>query len=166
MKKIISLCVSLVILFAFTCSTAFAAEANVMRTEIPEDAVILYQDDTVTVYRSDSQAQADGINSTRSMDYAYAWVNATDNQYGSFDIDKTFSGTGHITMKVESSNGGAYAQMTLKKGSNYITTATPYASNPDGVVLNTTISTKGTYTIEYLCYNNTSGMRLLCWIYG
>lgn len=163
-KKFTALVMSLILMLSLSM-TAFAASTEPeTNANLPADAVVLYQDEDVTVYRSESQAKADGI-SPRAMDYAYAWVNPSDKQSGSFNIEKTFSGTGHVTFKVESSNGGAYAQMTLERGVLPIS-ATVQASNPDGVEMESTVSGKGTSKIQYLCYNNTDGMRLMCWIYG
>jgi len=134
---------------------------------LPEDAVILSQDGNVTLYKSESQAKADGIVTTSDdMDYAYAWVDPSDSQNGTFYISKTISGKAHITFKVESNYAGAYAFMTLRyKNGNYITASATNIQQGDNV-LDTTISTKTDYQIDYMCYNNSQGMRLMCWFWN
>lgn len=162
------LCLSLVLIFSMNAMTAFAATEPIENEGLPADAVILYEEDGVTFYQSESQAKEDGIVTRGSdMDYAYAWIDPSDRQDGTLYISKTIWGTANITFKVESGYGGAYAQMTLRyKDGGYITTAAPRASATEDLVLDTTISSRTDYQIDYLCYNNQQGMRLLCWFWN
>lgn len=161
-KKIGLIMLSCLCILSSTILPAFAMEEN-MPSALPNDAVILSVTDNVIVYRSESQAAEDGI-SPKSMDYAYAWIDATDAQTGSFTIYNSNSGSRDVTMKVEASNGNAYAQMTMGTLTSAVALA-PMASNSDGEFGSFSYLAKGNYTISYYCYNNKSGMRLLCWLY-
>lgn len=166
-KKLASFFVCFAMVLAMTSMSAFAATEGTDCNGLPDDAVIIAKEDNVTFYRSESQALADGI-SPYTMDYAYAWVEPSDRQDGTFYISKSFWGTAHITFKVESSYGFAYAQMSLRhKDGSYIGTATtPFASENKDYVLDKTVTFGDDFQVDYLCYNNEKGMRLMCWLWN
>ena len=133
---------------------AFAAETQ--SKDLPDDAVILYQDENVRIYQS-SEA------SSRVADnYGYAWVNGLSR--GSFSVNCTLSGRIYGTFKVESSDPSNYAQLVISGPMNSLPIALDvYAYQGD--VYFDFYGSSGQYTINYTAYQN-NGMRMMCWLYS
>lgn len=143
-KRILSLILALAMCFCMTSVTAFAAEVE-----------------------HEPQVVSDG------MDYACLWVPAGTTK-GVFEIEKTFSETGHITFKARSSNTSRFVNMCLTRHSS--TTMGASMSITGWVSVDTddtdhypanVVEGTGKYYVqfEFPASGNPNGVFLMCWIY-
>ncbi len=152
---VLSLVVSLV-------TPTMASEKENSAFDLPEDAVILYQDENAVMYQSKTEA-ADTERSMRTpVDYESEWVDR--NASGDFPIYNSRSGEMGVTWKVESSSNASHARiwMTLPGGLPFLSTRYIYPSNGD--VYFRTNGVVGQYTVHYFAYTDV-GMRIMCWMY-
>lgn len=116
---------------------------------------------------NEPQVASDGI------DYACLLVPAGTTK-GVFEIEKTFSGTGHITFKARSSNTSQFVNMCLSPYSSITMGASMsitgwvsvHTTDTDYYPINT-VSGSGKYYVhfEFTSGENPYGVFLMCWIY-
>lgn len=162
MKKVIlSLLGVLTLGLAFTAPTQTFAKEN-SKFNLPEDAVILYQDEDAVMYQSKSESESKEKLARAPMDYESMWVNKT--QPGSFSIYNNRSGNMGVTWKVESSSNSSHARIWMEAPGHlpFLQTKDIYPS--DGDVYFRTNGIRGTYTIHFDAFTNV-GMRIMCWMY-
>lgn len=155
-------------------TTAFAAtgygniELSMMNTqfgfEVPSDAEILYEDEQVCFYQSESKSIQDELEISPRVDdnYGYAWVASSD--VGSFHVNCTLTGTVQGTFKVESSSNQSTAQMTISGPCTQVPSTITVAPWNGDVYFTLKGCTAGRYTVSYIA-STTVGMRLMCWLY-
>lgn len=164
-KRILSIALAVCCCIIGTTSVS-AAEPKTTTFDLPDDAVILYQDEDAVLYQSKSESEFDSTNVANSartaVDYESVWVN--NSEWGSFTIYNSRSGKTGVTWKVESPSSKSHAQiyMTTPQGLLFLDTRDVYEANGD--VYFRTTGVKGTYTIHYIA-TTTVGMRIMCWMY-
>ena len=136
------------------------------QTELPNDAVILYEDEDVVMYQSKEESiDTMAINARSENNYGNAWVNKGGSP-GSFDVYNTHKGKLGVTWKVEASSRSDYAQIYMTKG-DLVILATRAVNPADGdvrfVIKNGLV---GYYTVHYIPVVNSNGMRVMCWTYS
>lgn len=164
-KSFVALCLAMVMAFSFS-TVAFAATPDEHVTEpvvADESAVVVYQDDEMTVVRTPAGADDDGI-SPLSTDYNSRWLDSSGT--GSFSVYTSNTGTVGITLKVESSSSDSVAYISVKKpDGSYFKNKVFLQANVDPEAKYTIFFAKsGSYTIEYTAWTEV-GMRIMCWMY-
>lgn len=165
-KSFVALCLAMVMAFSFS-AVAFAATPEEHVTEpivADEAAVVVYQDDEMTVVRTPAGAGDDGI-SPLSTDYNSVWLDSSGS--GEFKVYTSNTGTVGITLKVESSSNSSSAVISVKKpNGSYYKNNVFLTPGEDGGEAKYTIffAKSGSYTIEYTAYTKV-GMRIMCWMY-
>lgn len=165
-KSFVALCLAMVMAFSFS-AVAFAAtpDGHVTEPVVADDAaVVVYQDDEMTVVRTPAGADDDGI-SPLSTDYNSKWIDSSGT--GSFSVYTSNTGTVGITLKVESSSNSSCAYLSIKKpDGSYYKNSVYLEPGLDGGEAKYTIffAKSGSYTIEYTAYTKV-GMRIMCWMY-
>lgn len=146
----------------------FAAEKTTddSQTELPNDAVILYEDEDVVLYQSKEETiDTTVINARSENNYGNAWVNKGGSS-GSFNVYNTHKGKLGVTWKVEASSKNDCAQIYMTKG-NLVILTTRAVKPTDGdvrfVIKNGLV---GYYTVHYIPVANSNGMRVMCWTYS
>lgn len=153
---------------AFAATGADNTELGVMNTkfgfEVPDDAVILYEDEQVCFYQSESKTTQDELSVNPRVDdnYGYAWVNSSSISY--FHVNCTLTGTVQGTFKVESSSSQSSAQMTISGPAAQVPSSITVAPWSGDVYFTLKGCTAGRYTVSYIA-TTTVGMRLMCWLY-
>ena len=161
----------LVFVLCATClpTLAFASEVDSrtnasLVSQLPDDAVILYQDEGIIMYQSNEETA-----STREVsgedNYGYAWVTKKSGG-GSFPVRNTHTGDVGLTLKIEgaSSSDGATLYMERPNGTYATDWADVFVRDGD-VRCVMDKSVVGTYTVHYVVKKNTSGMRIMAWTY-
>lgn len=166
-KSFVALCLAMVMAFSFS-AVAFAATPDEHVTEpvVADDAaVVVYQDDEMTVVRTPVGADDDGI-SPLSTDYNSVWLDSSGS--GEFKVYTSNTGTVGITLKVESSSNESFAYISIKKpdGSYFKNKLLidPTSGNGNGKEYTIFFAKSGSYTIEYTAWTEV-GMRIMCWMY-
>lgn len=164
-KRILSIALALCCCLISTISVS-AAETATATFDLPDDAIILYQDDDAVMYQSKSESELNSNSSTATprtpVDYASVWLDRS--EWGSFTIYNSRSGKTGVTWKVESPSSKSHAQiyMTTPQGLLYLDTRDVYEA--DGDVYFRVNGVKGNYTVHYIA-TTTVGMRIMCWMY-
>lgn len=172
-KRLLSLIVVLCTLVCGT-STVFAAEAtetpnygdNPVTSNIPEDAIILYEGDNGIVYQSVEKESE--LKTTRSS-LEYNGVTVHNDTTGNFSIKDPNAGlfsTTYGTVKVEGGSSGAYA--TIEFVYSYLGMMSTIGGKkiyPSYGDVYFSFNNMDTYcTVQYDAITN-SNMTINCWLY-
>lgn len=162
-KRILSIALALYFCVIGTTSVS-AVETETTIFDLPDDAVILYQDEDTVMYQSKSESDSfDMMSNARTpVDYESVWLNKS--KSGSFRIHNSRNGKVGITWKVESSSNDSHAQIYMTNSYGLVVLATYDVHPYDGDVFFRTTGAKGYYTLHYIA-ETTVGMRIMCWMY-
>lgn len=178
-KRFVALLMAVAMCLGMMSMSAFAAEvpetANESSSEmdaliqsLPEDAVILYQDENAIIYQSKEESSSEsGIMPLTDDNYGYAWVDKG-SPTGSFYVYNTHQiGSLGITWKVETSSKTDYATLSMynPSGLPVLKARDVYADDGD-VKFVILAGTKGNYRVDYIPTKVTTGMRIMCWTYS
>lgn len=160
---VFALCVTCLPTMAFASEVASDSNAS-LESQLPDDAVILYQDEEIIMYQSNEESA-----STREVsgedNYGYAWT--TSKMGGSsFPLRNTHKGDIGLTLKIEGSDPDDRARIYLKKpNGTYALTSTLIRASAGDVRFILEDAVVGTYTVHYVVEQNTNGMRIMAWTY-
>lgn len=179
-KRFLALLMAVAMCMGMMSMSAFAAEeskenvGNNKEMTLPEDAVILYEEDGVVFYQSEQQRAGEFIPySTRSGDVTYNSVLLTQNDSGSFKVTNPNPGGAiYGTVRAECDNTSANSQIIVSCG-NHIRGGYVYAAPahndendayfyiPDTAKANTEV------LVRYFAVGGSSSkpMRINCWVY-
>lgn len=160
---VFALCVTCLPTVALASEVASNTNAS-LEPQLPDDAVILYQDEGIIMYQSNEESA-----STREVsgedNYGYAW---TTSKMGtsSFPLRNTHTGDSGLTLKIEGSDPNDRARIMLQRpnGTYAINSAIIRAGAGD-VRFTLYDAVVGTYTVWYTVEQNVNGMRIMAWTY-
>lgn len=179
-KRFVALLMAVAMCMTMMTMVAFAAEAPETANEsssemdtliqsLPEDAVILYQDENSIMYQSkeESSPSESGIMPLTDDNYGYAWINKG-SPTGYFNVYNTHQvGSLGVTWKVETSSASDYATLWMQNPSGITVLQARSVSAADGDVRFVILAgTKGNYRVNYIPTQVTTGMRIMCWTYS
>lgn len=172
MKHFVTLGLACILCLSFSI-TAFANEAQNIENDkfnLPDDAIVLYEEDDIVLYQSQSESAARKEASTLAeesgVDYESVWLDRSSTS--SFKIYCSHSGKVGVTIGIESSSDESWAQITIKRpDGRYLFPKSGGQIRPsDGeVLMRMADGTIGTYTVNYQASTNV-GMRIMCWMYN
>lgn len=165
-KRILSIAMALCLCIIGTIPVSAVAETETEAAtfDLPNDAVILYQDDDTVLYQSKSESDNAIVESIARtpVDYESVWLNKS--EVGSFQIHNSRNGKVGITWKVESSSNDSHAQIYMTNSYGLVILTTYDVHPSDGDVYFKTTGNIGYYTVHYIA-ETTVGMRIMCWMY-
>jgi|GEM_PF-3631158 len=153
---------------AFMCigSSNIVLAATPKETSVP-DEIVLYEDENILVTQGTSSSELvspRNIMMSRAMAYGNVWCSRSTT--GSFNVYNTVKGSTGVTWKVESSDKNAYAQMYMMAPNGLVVLATRTVRPSNGDVRFTLKNGSiGNYRVHYIASTNSSGMRVMCWMY-
>lgn len=145
-----------------------SSEMDALIQSLPEDAVILYQDENAIMYQSKEESSSEsGIMPLTDNNYGYAWIDKGA-PTGYFKVYNTHQvGSLGVTWKVETSSETDYATLWMDNPSGFPVLKAQDVYAGDGDVRFVVLAgTKGYYKVNYIPTKVTTGMRIMCWTYG
>lgn len=159
MKRLFSILMTLCIIVT-SSSYAKASEIDYMNYPLPDDALVLYQNEDGIIYQSDEITP-------RSMNYNGVSIDKDKMKTGSFSIDNphTIINSTSGTFKIESGDSNVSAEMILYGGASLLADKT--IKPADGDVHFSFKSNVKKLTVQYSVVkkSRTHGMRLNCWLW-
>lgn len=173
MKHFVTLGLACILCLSFSI-TAFASEVqntdNNNKFNLPDDAVVIYEEDDIVLYQSKSESdirkEVATLTARSGVDYESVWLNRAST--GSYKIYCSHSRKVGVTIGIESSSNDSWAQITIKRpDGRYLFPKNGGKIRPsDGeVLMRMADGTIGTYTINYQASTQV-GMRIMCWMYN
>ena len=163
-KRILTVLLTLVFCMSFAIS-AFAAGANSVsyNVELSKDESVVYEDENITVIACGNEG-AETVPSPRMMTYGAYWTEGSFTS-GSFTVPCDRSGTVGITLKLEGDMVDTLINVKTPFGQNVPDTGLWLSAEEPEFQGYVTSPVSGDYTITFQALGNTSGMRVMCWIY-